>query len=165
MIIGERLQYHQKAANKSGINLAINLDEKGCPSRVNMETIGWIIDQIIKNALEVTPKGQRIHIRSLRGGNSCTIAIEDEGPGIKPEDLPNIFMPFFTTKETGAGLALSACRKNLRDMGGDIQVDSKWGEGATFTLTIPREYSGKPLAIDPIATVIRGEKVERLYRE
>lgn len=165
MIIGERLQYHQKTANKSCVNLEVNLDEKGCPSRVDMETIGWVIDQIIKNALEVSSKGQKIHIRSLRGGNACIIEIEDEGPGIKPEDLPNIFKPFFTTKETGKGLALAVCWKNLRDMGGDIRVVSKWGEGATFILTIPREYSGKPLAVDPVATVIRGEKVERLYRE
>jgi signal transduction histidine kinase len=76
-----------------------------------------------------------------------------------------MFKPFFTTKKTGQGLALAAARKILRDMGGDIQVASEWGHGATFTITIPREYSGKPLAADPVAAVIRGEKVESIYRE
>ena len=68
-------------------------------------------------------------------------------------------------KETGQGLALASCRKSLLDMGGDIEVASVYGKGATFILTIPREYSGKPLAADPIATVVNGEKVRRVYRE
>ncbi len=164
IIIREKLAYHRKAANRSGVNLEENLDEKGCPSQVNMETIGWVFDQIIKNALEVSSQGKSIHIRSCRKGDHCEVIIADEGPGIKPEHRPNIFKPFFTTKETGQGLALAGCRKILSDLGGDIKVDSKWGEGAAFTLVIPRDYSGKPLAVDPIETVIRGEKVERLYR-
>ncbi len=75
-----------------------------------------------------------------------------------------MFKPFFTTKKLGQGLALSASRKMLRDMGGEILVASGKGKGAVFTVTIPREYSGKPLAADPVATIIRGEKVESLYR-
>jgi signal transduction histidine kinase len=154
-IICERLEHHKKS----------DLEEKGCPSQVNTKTIGWVIDQIIKNALEVSSKGQTIRIRSFRNGDHCKIIITDEGSGIKPEHLPNICKPFFTTKETGQGLALAGCRKIMSDIGGDIQVDSKWGEGAAFTLVVPRDYSGKPLAVDPIETIIRGEKVERLYRE
>jgi signal transduction histidine kinase len=165
MIIREKLAYHRKAADKSGVNLEENLDDKGCPSQVNMETIGWVFDQIIKNALDVSSQGKSIRIRSCRKGDHCEVIIADEGPGIKPEHLPNIFKPFFTTKETGQGLALAGCRKILSDLGGDIKIDSKWGAGAAFTLVIPRNYSGKPLSVDPIETVIRGEKVERLYRE
>jgi signal transduction histidine kinase len=164
-IARERLEHHAKAANKAGVNLETDLDDKGCPSQVNMETIGWVFDQIIKNALEVSTKGQTIHIRSLRRGDHCEMIIADEGPGIQPEHLQNIFKPFFTTKEGGQGLALAGCRKILSDLGGDILVESKQGAGATFTIVIPRDYSGKQLAVDPIETVIRGEKVERLYRE
>ena len=65
----------------------------------------------------------------------------------------------------GQGLALASCRKSLLDMGGDLGVVSTYGVGATFALIIPREYSGKPLAADPIATVIKGEKVRSVYRE
>jgi C4-dicarboxylate-specific signal transduction histidine kinase len=147
------------------LNLETDLDEKGCPSQVNVKTIGWVIDQIIKNALGVSSKGQTIRIRSIRNGDHCEIIIADEGSGIKPEHLPNIFKPFFTTKKKGQGLALAGCRKIMNDIGGDIQVDSNWGEGAAFKLVIPRDYSGKPLAVDPIETIIQGEKVERLYRE
>jgi len=164
-VIREKLEDQKRAANKVGVNLDISLDEGGCPSMVDKKAIGRILETIIRNGLEVSDRGKTIHVRSLRSGNFCTIEIEDEGPGIKPEHLPNMFKPFFTTKKTGQGLALAAARKILRDMGGDIQVASEWGHGATFTITIPREYSGKPLAADPIQTVIRGEKVESIYRE
>jgi signal transduction histidine kinase len=164
-VIQETLEDHQRAANKVGVNLEISLDEGGCPSMVDKKAIGRILETVIRNGLEVSDRGNTIHVRSHRSGNFCTIEIEDQGPGIKSEHLPNMFKPFFTTKKTGQGLALAAARKTLRDMGGDIQVASEWGHGATFTITIPREYSGKPLAEDPITTVIRGEKVERIYRE
>jgi signal transduction histidine kinase len=164
-VIREKLQHLKRAANKVGVNLEISLDEGGCPSMVDEHAIGRVLETIIRNGLEVSDRGQTIHVRSRRSGSFCTIEIEDEGPGIKPEHLSNIFKPFFTTKKTGQGLALAAARKSLRDMGGDIQVASYLGHSATFTLTIPREYSGKPLAADPIQTVIRGEKVERIYRE
>ena len=164
-VIREKLEDHRKAANKVGVNLEISLDEGGCPSMVDRNAIGRILETIIRNGLEVSDRGQTIQVRSLRSGSFCTIEIEDEGPGIRPEHLSNIFKPFFTTKKTGQGLALAAARKILRDMGGDIQVASEWGHGATFIITIPREYSGKPLAEDPVTTLIRGEKVETIYRE
>lgn len=163
-VIREKFENYEKGARKIEVNLETSLDESGCPSSVDKKAIGWVLEQIIKNALEFSDKGQTIHLRSRRSGNFCSVEIQDEGPGIKPEHLPSIFKPFFTTKEMGKGLALAACRKILRDMGGDIQVASEWGHGAIFTITIPREYSGKPLAADPVATVIRGEKVERIYK-
>jgi hypothetical protein len=50
-------------------------------------------------------------------------------------------------------------------MGGNIEVASEYGNGATFILSIPREYSGKPLAVDPVNSIIQGHKVERVYRD
>lgn len=164
-IVQQRLEYHQKSAKKIGVNFEAKLDDGGCPSQVNTTTVEWIIDQIILNALEVSSNGDTIRIRSERHGNNCRLEIEDKGSGIKPEHLPNIFKPFFTTKATGQGLTLASCKKNLLDMGGDIEVASDYGKGATVILTIPREYSGKALAVDPVATVIQGQKVERIYRD
>jgi C4-dicarboxylate-specific signal transduction histidine kinase len=161
----QRLEHHQKDAKKIGVKFEAKFDEGGCPSRVNTETIEWIIDQIILNALEVSSKGDTIRVRSERNGDHCRVEIKDEGLGIKPEHLDSIFKPFFTTKKMGQGLALASCRKILFDMGGDIEVASEYGKGATFVLTVPREYSGKPLAADPIATVVKGEKVRSVYRE
>ncbi|HSN23494.1 MAG TPA: ATP-binding protein, partial [Methylomicrobium sp.] len=84
-----------------------------------------------------------IHIHPRRKGDHCEVAITDEGPGIKSENLQKIFKPFFTTKGNIDCFSLSASYKMVRDMGGEIQVQSQYGQGATFTVIIPREDSGK----------------------
>ena len=115
--------------------------------------------------MEVSSSGNTILIISQRGGEFCTVSIKDEGPGIKPEHMKKIFSPFFTTKPNGQGLALAGCRKSIHDMGGDISVQSTLGEGAEFTIRVPREYSGAPLAEDTAKAVLKGHSDSQIYRE
>jgi signal transduction histidine kinase len=164
-IIRQSVNYHRPVAQKKGVSFKNDLDAEGCPSRLDTETISRVFDRIIQNALDVSSGGKTIHIHSTRRGDHCQVIITDEGPGIKPEHLSSIFKPFFTTKDQGDGLALSASQKALRDMGGDIQVASEYGKGAAFTITVPREYSGKPLVAGPIAPVKQAENIERLHGE
>lgn len=79
-------------------------------------------------------------------GRSIRISVSDTGVGINPEDLPLIFDPFFTTKEVGkgTGLGLSVTYGILRKHGGNIEVQSKPGEGTTFTVILPAEKPGTP---------------------
>ena len=67
------------------------------------------------------------------------IAVSDTGPGIPPESLERIFDPFFTTKrqELGTGLGLAISRSILRRLGGDLSVESVYGDGATFLCFLP----------------------------
>lgn len=65
------------------------------------------------------------------------IRFTDCGPGIEGEILENIFIPFFTTKERGSGLGLSICQRIIRDAGGEIEVQSEQGQGATFIVVLP----------------------------
>jgi signal transduction histidine kinase len=144
-IINERLEHYRTTAQKAGIALDVRLDGNGCPTRTDVEKIGWILDNIIKNAIEASTSGQTIQVSSHRGGTFCQVRIQDQGSGIPAEDLSKIFTPFFTTKDTGHGLALAASKKIMRALGGDLLVESQWGEGATFTVTIPREHEPKSL--------------------
>jgi two-component system nitrogen regulation sensor histidine kinase GlnL len=64
------------------------------------------------------------------------VDIEDDGPGIKEEDLPHIFSPFFTTKNNGSGLGLAICHRIINEHGGMIRVESREGEGATFKVSL-----------------------------
>jgi len=131
------------AARKAEVKLETDLDPKGCPCRVNVESLGRVIERIVQNAFEASSKGQVVYVRSRRRGDHCEIEITDQGQGILPENLPKIFKPFFTTKERRDGLSLSASQKVVRDMGGEISVQSDHGHGATFLITIPREKSEK----------------------
>ena len=79
----------------------------------------------------------RVSLRSQ--GDQVVAEVADDGPGILPELLGRIFDPFFTTKPVGVGtgLGLPICRGIVQTHGGEITVDSKPGQGATFTLTFP----------------------------
>jgi len=142
-IIQERIKHHLAVANKNGVTFKSHFDAKGCPAQVDTESLGRVFDRIIQNALEASSRGQTVHIHTRRRGDHCEVAITDEGPGIESENLHKIFKPFFTTKENRDGLSLSASYKMVRDLGGEIQVQSQYGQGATFTVIIPREDSGK----------------------
>jgi CheY-like chemotaxis protein len=77
---------------------------------------------------------------SLRAEGDKVIAeVSDNGPGVPPELLGRIFDPFFTTKPVGVGtgLGLPICRGIVQTHGGEIRIDSKPGQGATFTITLP----------------------------
>jgi signal transduction histidine kinase len=140
-VVRDRIAHHQDPARRVGVTLLEGLDQRGCPVQVNSERIAWVLDNILKNAIEVSKSGQAVSVRTERTGLECRIEVKDQGPGIRPEHLHKIFTPFFTTKEKGSGLALAGCKKIMRDLGGDILVTSTWGEGATFVLTIPREQA------------------------
>ena len=87
---------------------------------------------------EVRDRGT-LRVRLGSDGTSVTASLLDDGPGIAPEILPNIFDPFYTTRRPGrgTGLGLSVCRAILREHGGNVEAASAPGGGAVFTVTLP----------------------------
>jgi two-component system cell cycle sensor histidine kinase/response regulator CckA len=75
-------------------------------------------------------------VRSPTGG-WIAVSVEDTGVGMPPETLNRLYEPFFTTKSNGTGLGLSTARQIVRDMGGDITVQTRLGRGTTFTVWLP----------------------------
>lgn len=69
--------------------------------------------------------------------NFVEIRFADNGPGIEPRVLQNIFIPFYTTKSSGSGLGLSVCQRLIRDAGGEIEVRSQVGHGSIFSVVLP----------------------------
>jgi two-component system NtrC family sensor kinase len=89
--------------------------------------------------------GRRIQVRTLTRslGNDFQIGIQvsDSGQGILKENLSKLFQPFFTTKDVGqgTGLGLPIALGLAHEMHGEIDVESEWGKGATFTVWLPGE--------------------------
>ncbi|MDZ7697988.1 MAG: ATP-binding protein [Deltaproteobacteria bacterium] len=93
---------------------------------------------IVENACESMPGGGSISIHeTMDPGKAVVIRITDNGPGISDSVLARIFEPFFTTKEEGTGLGLSIAFRIVEEHGGELDVRSKEGRGATFTITLP----------------------------
>ncbi len=74
---------------------------------------------------------------AVRPSSFVEARFADNGPGIEPKTLENIFIPFFTTKEKGSGLGLAVCQRIIRDAGGEIEVRSQPGQGTIFTVVLP----------------------------
>ena len=102
-----------------------------------------VITNMIFNAIEAMPGGGRIEIRSFQQGEKDYIQISDTGMGIKEEVRKKIFEPFFTTKPfSNTGLGLSMSYGIIKRMGGEIEVESKVGQGTTFTISLPICFEG-----------------------
>ena len=78
-------------------------------------------------------------LRIRKEGKFLVTEIEDNGPGIAPERLQEIFSPFYTSKESGTGLGLAISKKVVDAHGGSIEIDSGPGRGTEFLLTFPKQ--------------------------
>jgi two-component system NtrC family sensor kinase len=74
-------------------------------------------------------------------GSMAVVEVADNGRGIAPDHLPNIFRPFYTTKGDGTGLGLSLARRIVEDHHGRIEVSSALGKGTTFAVVLPLQRS------------------------
>lgn len=97
---------------------------------------------LVLNAEQAIREGREKGTLRIRLGKSDTnawIMFQDDGPGIAPDILPNIFDPFYTTKRPGrgTGLGLSICKAVLKEHSGNIEAASAPGGGAVFTVTLP----------------------------
>jgi len=129
---------------KDGIDLHIDVPEDFTVTTQAVELQQVLLNLLInaRTALLASQGTRRIEISARSDGDSAVLRVADNGPGIAPENLERIFEPFFTTKPSdddseGYGLGLAFCREVLRDLGGEITVESATGRGATFILRLP----------------------------
>jgi PAS domain S-box-containing protein len=145
------------ALEGSGLVAEFDLADTLYPIKVEPSQFRNVIKQMVLNASEATPPGANGKLRItaanvsllenhekhpiLAPGNYVRISIEDHGCGISKENLPQIFDPYFSTKQRGSqkgmGLGLTLCDTIIRKHGGAITVDSEPGKGTTFDIYLP----------------------------
>jgi len=96
-----------------------------------------VLLNLLLNAIQAMGKPGAIYVSLRREKEAAAITVADEGKGIAPEVLPNIFRPFFTTKGHGTGLGLSLARRMVEAHAGTITVRSELGKGTQFTIRLP----------------------------
>jgi two-component system, NtrC family, sensor kinase len=96
-----------------------------------------VLVNLLLNAIQAVPGEGRVGLEVARGDRFAVIRVSDTGRGIAPENLPNLFRPFFTTKGQGTGLGLSLARRIVEDHGGRIEVQSQLGKGSEFRVWLP----------------------------
>jgi two-component system cell cycle sensor histidine kinase/response regulator CckA len=104
--------------------------------------ISRVVMNLVLNARDAMPRGGSISLRTANRGKFVALEVADTGCGMDPKTLRQIFKPFFTRKPAGTGLGLNNVRGIVQQMGGDIQVRSEPGQGATFVVCMPRADRG-----------------------
>lgn len=126
---------------KKQIQMDISCDENLIFS-TNQESLKHILINLIQNAADAVsgPLGKIFISARLDEADMLEIRCNDNGCGIKEEDMGNLFNPFFTTKDPGkgTGLGLYIVYSEVENLGGTIEVESKEGEGACFTVKLPK---------------------------
>jgi len=95
------------------------------------------LGNIMQNASDAMPEGGTLTI-GMGGERGGAILISDTGAGIPQENLKRIFLPFFTTRETGVGMGLALAHRIVTAHGGRIEVESEEGRGTTFLVHLPQ---------------------------
>jgi PAS domain S-box-containing protein len=137
-----------------GIELRLNLDENIPFVTGNTNRFEQVIINLLINAIDAVEEKRQntagnnpgiIEIKSYRESESVYAEVKDNGNGIRPDLLDKVMLPFFTTKETskGTGLGLSISLGIIKEMHGEIVIQSEFSRGTTIQIAIPVELNEK----------------------
>jgi PAS domain S-box-containing protein len=143
-VVDEALQLVKALADEKGHRVAIELPAHLPDALADRRAVVQILVNLLSNAVKFTPSAGRITVRARAVDDQLSVAVEDSGIGIRPEDQPRLFTYFeqlgarhdHTMKGSGIGLALT--RALVERLGGTISVSSAAGVGTTFEFSIPR---------------------------
>lgn len=123
---------------------------------VDLDFLREILDNLIENAIKYTPEGGEIWVNARGDGDKVVINVTDTGIGVSPEDAGHIFQKFYrvdnsqTRQIGGTGLGLHLVKQRVEAMDGRVWVESAFGEGSTFFVSLPRisdsEYEKRMIA-------------------
>lgn len=104
---------------------------------MDREQVLQAIYNLGRNAMQAAGEQGLVRIHLRRDGDFAVWEFRDNGPGIRPEDLPHLGQPFYTTKNGGTGLGLMIVQRIAREHGGDLQLQSVPGKGTTARFLLP----------------------------
>ena len=128
-------------ARKRGIGVDIVMGDTEAPAFVSLsdqKAFLNVLEHVVMNAVEATPASAQVRLRIETGGGRVRVSVDDRGAGMTPQFIAKeLFRPLRTTKGAGMGIGAYQAKETMRDLGGDIEVASRVGEGTTITLLLP----------------------------
>jgi signal transduction histidine kinase len=126
-----------RAAPPAGVSLDLDADGP-LPARFDAKLLQRAVRNILDNALRAAGAGGgHVLVRVHRENGAARIAVLDDGPGVRPENLPRIFDPYFSTHDTGTGLGLPIARRVVEEHGGSITARNRTEGGLEVAITLP----------------------------
>lgn len=140
-VVAEALRHVNKKSAEHTI--VTESGEEFLLARMDSRLIVQVIINIVNNAIEYTPAGSHITIRSEKKDGTIILSIADDGPGIPDQEKPRVFDMFYSggnpiaDSRRNCGIGLSLCRSIIDAHGGDLTVSDNAPHGAVFTFTLP----------------------------
>ena len=142
-LIRDAVSELEAQAQEKGLKIRLSLAEGG-EANIDPQRIHEVLTNLLSNALRYTPPGGEIRVRLTETGpgpdaqgGAAIIAIEDNGPGIEPADLPHVFERFYKSSDSGGmGLGLSIAKYLVEAHGGKIWAESEMGKGTKISFTL-----------------------------
>lgn len=138
-VVSRAIATVEPAADAKGLALVSELGGMGdaaCSPR-----LARVLQNLLVNAIRHTPADGTVRLEARRVGDRLSLAVEDSGEGIAPEDLQRVFEPFFRADPArsgaGAGLGLALAKRIVEALGGDIRAESSVAAGSRFAVDLP----------------------------
>ncbi len=138
-VVDEILLLHEKQLQEYSIKIKTDFEADLADVYASTNQLRQVFLNMVSNARDAMPDGGTFTVKTFKENDFVNIQFTDTGIGIAEDNLSKIFDSFFTTKSSvkGVGLGLSVCYGFIKDHGGDIKVQSKPGDGTTFTISLP----------------------------
>ncbi|MDA8434081.1 MAG: ATP-binding protein [Nitrospiraceae bacterium] len=149
-IAEEALQIYGDLCAEQSVRIEVRAEGEIFPVLVDRDQVRQAVRNLLNNAVDAMPEGGRLTLASggdeINGVPYMYLRVSDTGPGIREEDLPLIFEPFYTTKKTGhgTGLGLSITRKIMEEHGGFVRAENNGTGGSSFSLYFPYQDDDQP---------------------
>jgi two-component system sensor histidine kinase/response regulator len=137
-------QQHAEAARQKKINVRTEFPSEAVVVLADVSALGQVLDNLVSNALKFSPPGKSVYVSVRPLPQAAECVVRDEGPGFTAEDKARMFRRYgrLSARPTGGepstGLGLSIVRKLVLGMGGELTCDSHPGQGAAFSVRLPK---------------------------
>ena len=135
--IRKACDFCSEKAVERGVTLAFDIPETPLKISLDAPRMHRALANLVANAIDASEPGGKVTVSASEGKDRLMIAVTDKGAGMDKETLNNIFIPFFTKKQSGTGLGMSIAKKIIEAHDGTIQVRSRPGQGTQVTIGLP----------------------------
>jgi len=144
-LVGDVVAEFRKESVSSGHRVELRTDRSLPPLRVDREALSRALWNLLDNAVKYSPGRPAVWVDLAREGKHVALRVRDQGPGIPAEEQKEIFKKFVrgaaarVSNVKGTGIGLATVRHTVRAHGGEVRIQSRLGEGTTFTILLPGE--------------------------